>query len=778
MSLSAAPPRHLCDPATFEVSPADRELFDRQLRGFVPPDAFDAHAHLYDLHTFASAYEGLPVEESRVGFDVYQRWQTEWMGDRCPSDGLFFPYPTPTLAMDAANAFLAQALHDHAGSRGLLMVRPNDDPDRIESQLEADGWAGFKVYHLYSGQADTQESAIGEFLPDWAWEIADRRGLLIMLHLVRRRSLADPGNQQYLRHYCRRFPGAKLVLAHAARGFCGAHTVEGIDGLRGLDNVYFDTSAVCEAHPLEAILRTFGVSRLLYGSDFPIAQLRGKAFSVGDTYHWLYAGAEGGPRQTTLVGIEALLAVRQACRTLGLTDGDVECLFGGNARRLLGITPPPAAPSGLLLYRQAKAVIPGGTQLLSKRPERFAPEQWPAYYREAHGCEVLDLDGRRYLDFSSNGIGANLLGYADPDVTAAVVRRVTLGSNSTLNNPEEVELARLLLQLHPWAEQVRFARTGGESLAVAVRIARAATGREVIAFCGYHGWSDWYLAANLASSSALDGHLLPGLSPAGVPRGLQGTALPFAYNRLDELAALVREHGSRLAAVVLEPLRSAEPASGFLEGVRELCDRCGARLVLDEVTTGFRLCVGGAHLRYGLEPDVAVFAKVLGNGHPMAAIVGKAATLEAAQESFISSSYWTEGVGPAAALATLQKMQRIDVPAHVARIGTRFRNGCQALAERHRLPLRISGPPALTYLDFDHPEADALMTLWTARLLQHGFLAGGAFYPTLAHDAFHVDAFLGAAAGVIDELGESIRRGDTRARLGGPVRQTGFARLT
>jgi glutamate-1-semialdehyde 2,1-aminomutase len=344
---AAALPRHLCDPATFEVSAADRELFDRRLRGFVPPDAFDAHAHLYDLRTFAADYQALPAENSRIGFDVYRRQLAEWMGDRRPSDGLFFAYPTPALDMGAANDFLAEAVRARPGSRGLLMVRPGDDADRVESQVRAGGWAGFKVYHLYSGRADTQESAIGEFLPDWAWEIAGRRGLTIMLHLVRRRSLADPDNQQYLRRYCRRFPGAKLILAHAARGFCGAHTVEGIDALRGLDNVYFDTSAVCEAHPFEAILRTLGVSRLLYGSDFPIAQLRGKAVSVGDSYQWFYASAEGGNGKMTLVGLESLLALRLACLALRLTDGDVERLFGGNARSILGITSLPILPGDL-----------------------------------------------------------------------------------------------------------------------------------------------------------------------------------------------------------------------------------------------------------------------------------------------------------------------------------------------------------------------------------------------------------------------------------------------
>jgi glutamate-1-semialdehyde 2,1-aminomutase len=356
---------------------------------------------------------------------------------------------------------------------------------------------------------------------------------------------------------------------------------------------------------------------------------------------------------------------------------------------------------------------------------------------------------------------------------------VTLGSTCSLNPPEEVELARRLIALHPWAGCARFARTGGESLAVAVRIVRSATRRDLIAFCGYHGWTDWYLAANLHADHALDGHLLPGLQPAGVPRGLQGTALPFTYNKLDELRALVAAQGERLAAVVMEPTRNAEPAPGFLEGVRELCDRCGAKLVFDEVTTGFRLHrAGGAHLRYGVEPDVAVFAKALGNGHPMAVVLGKAATMGAAQDTFISSTYWTEGVGPTAALAVLEVLAEIDVPAHVARIGRRFQEGCTALAAVHGLPLKVGGYPALTHLGFDHPEAAALLTLLTARMLERGFLTGSGFYPMLAHEERHVAAFLAAAEPVFAELAASLRQGDTRTRIGGPIKQTGFARLT
>lgn len=430
------------------------------------------------------------------------------------------------------------------------------------------------------------------------------------------------------------------------------------------------------------------------------------------------------------------------------------------------------------LYREARRIIPGGTQLLSKRPEMFAPGQWPAYFAEAHGCEVIDLDGRRYLDFTHNGVGACLLGYAHPQVTAAVVERVQRGSMCSLNSPDEVTLARELINMHPWAEQARFARSGGEALAIAARIARAATGRDLVAFCGYHGWSDWYLAANLDADRALDGHLLPGLSPAGVPRGLQGTALPFAYNRLEELEEIVREHGQRLAAVIMEPTRNVPPAAGFLPAVRQLCDQCGARLVFDEVTTGFRFRIGGMHLDYGVEPDLAVFAKALGNGHPIAAVIGKTATMEAAQSTFISSTNWTEGVGPAAALATIQVMRETDVAAHVRRIGEKFRDECQRLTKKHSLPLVLGGYPALTTLGFDHPHSAALVTLLSVRMLDHGILAGGSFYPTLAHQPEHVDAFALAADKVFAELAQSLRLGDTAARIGGPIKHAGFARLT
>src|SRR5690606_15159947 len=278
----------------------------------------------------------------------------------------------------------------------------------------------------------------------------------------------------------------------------------------------------------------------------------------------------------------------------------------------------------------------------------------------------------------------------DPDVNRAVIAAVEAGSMATLNCPEEVELAELLIELHPWARMVRYTRSGGEAMSVAVRLARAATGRDVIAFCGYHGWHDWYLAANLAEGSSLDGHLLPGLSPAGVPRGLHGTMLPFQYNRPEELRAIVREHG-KLAAILMEPVRNHMPDPGSLEEVRELATAAGAVLIFDEITSAFRLNTGGAHLTFSVTPDVAVLAKGMSNGYPMGAIIGTREVMEAAQTSFISSTYWTERIGPAAAMATIRKHRAANAAAHLVAIGKRVQDGWSAAASAQGLPVEVGG---------------------------------------------------------------------------------------
>lgn len=434
--------------------------------------------------------------------------------------------------------------------------------------------------------------------------------------------------------------------------------------------------------------------------------------------------------------------------------------------------------TGQQLYLRAKARIPGGTQLLSKRPEMLLPDQWPAYYSKARGVEVWDLDGRRYLDMSYNGLGSCILGAADPDVDQAVKRAVEAGSMSTLNCPEEVELAELLCDLHPWAEKVRYARCGGEAMAVAVRIARACTGRDQVAFCGYHGWHDWYLSANLGEQDALDGHLLPGLAPAGVPRSLANTAHAFAYNRVDQLETIVAGRGDQLAAIVMEPLRSQAPEPGFLERVRQIATHTGAVLIFDEITAGWRLNTGGAHLRYDVAPDVAVFAKAISNGYPMAAVIGIGSVMDAAQDSFISSTYWTERIGPAAALATIRKHKSCNVPRHLRTVGQRVQEGWRVAAERTGLPIEVGGLAPLAHFAFDCENRQAVSTLFTQEMLKRGFLAAGAFYATYAHSHSHVEDYLAAVEGVFALIVRAVEQHAVEEMLNGPVAHSGFRRLT
>src|SRR3989344_4369343 len=430
------------------------------------------------------------------------------------------------------------------------------------------------------------------------------------------------------------------------------------------------------------------------------------------------------------------------------------------------------------LYQKAKKIIPGGTQLLSKRPEMFLPDFWPAYYSKAKGYTIWDLDGIRYSDMSYMGLGACVLGYADPDIDAAVRSAIKAGNETTLNAPEEIELAELLIKLHPWAHMVRYARSGGEAMAIAVRIVRAATQKDTILFCGYHGWHDWYLDANLANDSALDDHLLPGLNSTGVPRGLLGTAIPFSYNNITEFVSLFTKHKNSLAAVVMEPIRNHYPEKNFLEIIREHTHKAQIPLVFDEITSGFRLTIGGAHLKLGISPDVAIFAKGISNGYPMAAIIGVKKYMNHAQSSFISSTTWTDRIGPTAALATIKKYKATAVPVYLKTIGTKVQVGWAYLAKNHKLKLNISGIYPLGHFSFEYKNSQAIKTLMIQIMMEKGFLTSTAFYASLAHSEKIVEKYLTALDETFATLKKAIETNDVEKRLYGPIAQTGFRRLT
>ena len=448
-------------------------------------------------------------------------------------------------------------------------------------------------------------------------------------------------------------------------------------------------------------------------------------------------------------------------------------LFAANARfaRNEGAT----MGEGQKLWRRAKRVIPGGNMLLSKRAEMFLPEQWPTYFSQAKGCRVWTLENRELIDISIMGIGTNLLGYGHPEVDAAVAGTVAAGNMSTLNCPEEVWLAERLVELHPWAEMARFARSGGEANAIAIRIARAATGRETVAICGYHGWHDWYLATNLQNDSGLEEHLLPGLEPNGVPRGLAGTAQPFSFNRLDQLENIASTH--ELAAVKMEVQRSSPPDPGFLEGVRELCTRRGIVLIFDECTSGFRETFGGLHLKYGVEPDMAMFGKALGNGYAITATIGRRAVMEAAQSTFISSTFWTDRIGPTAALKTLEVMEREHSWEQVTSIGLQLRSRWQELADRYGLRITHNGLPALTGFSIQSPQALAYKTLITQEMLKKGYLAATSCYICLAHTPDVLEPYLNALDAVFGLIAECETGRSVEELLEGPVCHGGFKRL-
>ena len=428
------------------------------------------------------------------------------------------------------------------------------------------------------------------------------------------------------------------------------------------------------------------------------------------------------------------------------------------------------------LQKEAVELIPGMTQLLSKRPDRFSRGIWPTYFAQAKGVEVTDLDGNKYLDFSIGGIGATVLGYADEDVNKAVIDVINKGSATTLNPPEEVELAKKLIELHPWAQMARFARSGGEAMAVAVRIARVATKKDKIVFCGYHGWMDWYLAANLGKKEALDEHWIKGLNPNGVPKGLKDTAIPFLYNNIEDFNKAIEKAGDDLAAIVMEPIRNFEPTKEFIEAIHEMAKKKNIPLIIDEISAGFRICNGGAHLKLGFKPDIAVFSKALGNGFPISAVIGKKWVMQSAQEAFITSTNWTERVGNVAALAMINKFVKNDVSKHLVKIADMVWQGWEELAKKHNLKIHIGGFKPMIHFGFEQNHSTNI-AYFTQEMLKKGFLASGGFYSMYTHKEEHVRKYLNAVDEVFADLSVLIKNNKVGEKLEGQVVQEGFGRI-
>ena len=440
---------------------------------------------------------------------------------------------------------------------------------------------------------------------------------------------------------------------------------------------------------------------------------------------------------------------------------------------------PSRVPKSMALYERALARIPGGTQLVSRRPTRVANGVSPVYAERAKGARFWDVDGFEYIDWMS-GIGAILLGYADPVVDQAVCEQISRGSIYAVNHALEVELAEELCRSIPCAEMVRYAKCGGEACAIAVRIARGVTGRDKILFCGYHGWQDWYLAANLADDASLNAHLFPGIEPIGVPRALAGTALPFPYGDVNALGELFDRHRGEVAAVIMEPVRSEMPPEGYLEAVAKRTREHGAVFIFDEVSAGLRFSTGGAHQFLGVTPDMAVFAKSLSNGYPMAAVLGRRDVMEPAAQMFISSTYWSDTIGLRAALTTLQEARRRDVPSQLRRFGAELKRRLNAAAADARLAVQCTGIDVHPHLRFDVPDPilnGQVTTLYIQEMAKRGCHGYASFYLNAAQGDSELDQTAQAARETFAIIRDALETRSVKQRLECAVTQDAFRRL-
>ena len=427
------------------------------------------------------------------------------------------------------------------------------------------------------------------------------------------------------------------------------------------------------------------------------------------------------------------------------------------------------------LWKRAKAIIPGGNMLLSKRPEQFLPNGWPAYFEKSHGVKIIDIDGIEYTDMAYMGVGTNILGYGNLAVDNSVLSVIKRGNMSSLNCPEEVYLAEKMIEHHPWAEQVKFARTGGEANAVAIRIARAASGKSGVAVCGYHGWHDWYLALNLGSNDGLSNYLLSGLEPNGIPKNLKGTVFGFQYNDFKSLQKIVKEN--EIGVIKMEVERNFPPQNKFLEKVRELANLNNIVLIFDECTSGYRKTLGGLHKYYGVDPDVAIFSKALGNGYAICAIIGKKSVMECAQSTFISSTFWTERIGPTAAIATLEEMEKIKSWDIISSVGKNVKKKWEMIAKRNNISINVLGLDAAPFFIFNDIKSKIFKTYLTQEMLKSRILASNLIFISTEHNEKHFDMYFEKFDKIFSQIYKFNKNQTLEAKLLYPLHHEGFQRL-
>tara|TARA_Y100000590_G_scaffold419436_1_gene521176 strand:+ start:1799 stop:3763 length:1965 start_codon:yes stop_codon:yes gene_type:complete len=392
------------------------------------------------------------------------------------------------------------------------------------------------------------------------------------------------------------------------------------------------------------------------------------------------------------------------------------------------------------LWSSAQTLIPGGNMFLSKNPDRFLPNQWPAYFSKSKKCFIWDLDNKKYVDMSVMGVGTNILGYSNPLVDKAVKKVINDGNLTTLNCKEEVKLAERLIDMHRWADMVRFTRTGGEANALAIRISRATTNKQNIAICGYHGWHDWYLSSNLQNPNNLTNFLMKDLKTTGVPDKLRNTVHPFQYNNFKQLSSLISK--KNIGTIIMEVERNEKPKNNFLKKIRNLATKKNIILIFDETTSGFRSTFGGLHKMYNVNPDIAIFGKALGNGYSISAILGKREIMENTNKSFVSSTFWSERIGLVASLKTLEIMEKIKSWEIITKKGNLVKRSWRSLAKKHNLKINVYGLPALPKFYFINKDSDLSRKILTQEMLKSNILATSTVFLSIEHTREIINKYL------------------------------------
>jgi glutamate-1-semialdehyde aminotransferase/spore coat polysaccharide biosynthesis protein SpsF (cytidylyltransferase family) len=423
---------------------------------------------------------------------------------------------------------------------------------------------------------------------------------------------------------------------------------------------------------------------------------------------------------------------------------------------------------GQKMWKRAQKVIPGGSMLFSKNPDLFLPQFWPAYFSKSNKCNVWDLTGKKYLDISLMGVGTNILGYRRREVDNAVKNVINSGNMTTLNSKEEILLAEKLIEMHPWSQMAKFTRSGGEASAVAIRIARAATAKDNVAVCGYHGWHDWYLSANLDNPNNLNSHLMKNLPILGVPKNLKKSVYSFEYNNIKQFESLISKHN--IGTVIMEVSRNYYPKNNFLKKIRSITKKKNIVLIFDECTSGFRQTYGGLHLYYNVEPDIVLFGKALGNGYAINAILGTEPVMQYANSTFISSTFWTERIGYAAALETLNVMNKIKSWEIITQMGRRIKRNWKILSDKYNLNLIIEGLDALPRFDFPGIQNLYLKSYITQEFLKKNILASNAIYLCVEHDNKIIKNYFEILEEIFSKISKFVKSNDnSEILLDGPI---------